>query len=761
MTGTKEAEATPEFAELAADDADAVLDQLDTVLSQLAADDEDTKHDAAQALEILSETDHVDDLAPATTPLADSLEKYDSSSVNALHTLSNIAADTDIDLAPILEDVVPALDYVKSGACIYAARTIRYTASSSPIAVVEDLDIITEHLEADSAKVRWHLTAAIRNLARTHPDAVKDSALYEVIKRLDDSHKFAQGFAASAIGHLAKQHPRAVTHTIPELTEQLNHDYPKARYRAAFALSYIAQDCATDVVRDSDIWEITYHLGDDHKKVRRYTARTLGRIAKTHPEEIEIALPKLSDLLTDDYEWARTSTAATLKHYGEHYPENLFPYADTLLDHLDDPHSNTQKWIIKAIQQLADTNPEEFLYDDSKFVALLDANDSKTREAALRTLASIGDPHPEALRPHADVLHESLSDSDNRVRRFASKALGKLAKEYPEETKPAVPDLIDLLSDDKRTARSSAASTLAIIGSKYPEELLPAVDDLRETLTDDYDAARRYASKALGKAAKADVDQVRPAVPDLVRLFGNDRDTSRSSAASTLAIIGARDPDEIRQYRSRFVDRLDDEHAWTRRYASKALGKIAKAYPDDVKSDSRALKRLFKLLDDDLDQAQMSAAATLRHVAKKYPEAVYPSVGRLEQLLGHSNPRVQHYAAKALDVLQSNYPEGFVDSETAAAGANLVSVVVEKYQRFKSVERVMEARTQAELLTDFVEAHPVDDSGYNRLLTDIKRFLDSLGGAGSQDQKLSAPDCQERDYIADQLLELYARRSPR
>jgi HEAT repeat protein len=761
MTGTDDDETSPEFAELAADAPDAVLDQLDTVISNLAADDEDSKYDAARALEILSETDRVDDLAPAITPLANSLEKYDSSSVRSLHALSHIAADTDINLTPILEDVVPALGYVKTGACTHAARTIRYTASSSPTAGVEHIDIITEHLEDNSAKVRWHLTAAIRNLAKTHPDAVKQHALYAVIERLDDSHRFTQGFAASAIGHLAKEHPRSVTPTIPKLTDQLFHDYPKARFRAAFALSYIAQDCATDVIRDSDIWDITYHLADDHKNVRRYAARTLGRIAKTHPEEIEIALPKLSDLLTDDYEWARTSAAATLKHYGKHYPGNLFPYADTLLDNLDDPHPNTQKWIIKAIQQLADANPEAFLYDDSKFVALLDAEDSKTREAALRTLASIGDPHPEALRPHAGVLHEALSDSDDRVRRFACKALGKLATEYPEEAKPAVPDLIDLLTDDKRTARSSAASTLAIIGEEYPDALLPAVDDLRANLTDDYDGARRYASKALGKAAKADVDKVRPAVPNLVRLLVDDRDTSRSSAASTLAIIGARDPDEIRQYHSRFVDRLDDNHAWTRRYASKALGKIAKAYPGYVKSDSKALDRLFDLLDDDLDQAQLSAAATLRHVAKEHPEAVYPAVGRLEQLLDHSNPRVQHYAAKALDVLQSNYPKGFTDSETAATDANLVSVVVEKYQRFKSVDWIREARTQAELLADFVEAHPVDDRGYERLLTDIKRFLDSLGGAGSHDQELSGPDRTERDKIADQLLDLYARRSTR
>ncbi len=307
---------------------------------------------------------------------------------------------------------------------------------------------------------------------------------------------------------------------------------------------------------DSILTLILYEKGlsDMDPYVRRYTAESLGELAKVNPK-LASTLYLYEKGLSDKDEWVRQGTAISLGELAKVNPK----LASTLYEKgLSDKDEWVRQGTAISLGELAKVNPKlaSTLYEKG-----LSDKDEWVRQGTAISLGELAKVNPKL----ASTLYEKgLSDKDLDVRRYTAKSLGELAKVNLELYKTLYEKG---LSDEDPLVKRYTAESLGELTKVNPE----LVSTLYEKgLSDEDPDVRQCTAESLGELAKVN--------PKL---------------ASTLYEKG-----------------LSDMDPYVRRYTAKSLGELAKV-------NSELYKILYeKGLSDEDSEVRLRTAKSLGELAK-------------------------------------------------------------------------------------------------------------------------------------------------
>ena len=232
-------------------------------------------------------------------------------------------------------------------------------------------------------------------------------------------------------------------------------------------------------------------------------------------------------------------------------------------------------------------------------ISKLDTRSNLILNPTIKDLIKIGEP---AVKPLIQALY---SDSPN-VRNAAAQALGHI------KAKEAVRPLIKLLDDPDELVPQGAARALGMI------EDTSAVEPLITALEHENLLVRERAALSLGqigdeRAIKPLIAAIREGLPwkksqkpaaatnvDWGLWTMHHDESMRSQAAGSLIAIGSAAADDL-------IEALSDPNRYVRGYAVRCLVELG---------ETRAIKPLKKLLDDEDEEVRKAATIALKRLRK-------------------------------------------------------------------------------------------------------------------------------------------------
>lgn len=270
------------------------------ILSLLDREESSTlvERDALRALRAVAAV-RATECTPAVPILRSLLRQSDIASPHdALAILNSIGEYDPADIAPTIGEIIPYLDSERVPARCEAAGCIAAIASEYPSDAVDAVPGLATVLDDDS-EGHDAAVAALGHIAREHPEAVTPvaSQLRDVV-RDDAASDASRMHGTAALGRVIDAFPGLAVEIIDDVARLYEAENHKLRNNAV-ALTFEAAAIHTDVV-EPYVDDIAALLTDDDDLIRTNASGTLARVAEDFPESVAHLTPTLVDLLGDD-----------------------------------------------------------------------------------------------------------------------------------------------------------------------------------------------------------------------------------------------------------------------------------------------------------------------------------------------------------------------------------------------------------------------------------------------------------------------------
>jgi hypothetical protein len=236
---------------------------------------------------------------PAVPILRSLLRQSDIASPHdALAVLHLIGEHDPADIAPTVGEIIPYLDSERVPARCEAAGCIAAIASEYPSDAVDAVPGLATVLDNDS-EGHDAAVAALGHIASEHPEAVTPvtSQLRDVV-RDDAASDASRMHGTAALGRVIDAFPGLAVEVLGDVARLYEVENHKLRNNAV-ALTFEAAAIHTDVV-EPYVDDVAALLTDDDAIIRTNASGTLARVAEDFPESIGHLTPTLVELLTDD-----------------------------------------------------------------------------------------------------------------------------------------------------------------------------------------------------------------------------------------------------------------------------------------------------------------------------------------------------------------------------------------------------------------------------------------------------------------------------
>jgi HEAT repeat protein len=394
------------------------------------------------------------------------------------------------------------------------------------------------------------------------------------------------------------------------------------RALAAYTAGEVVERCDDPMAVADDLAAL---LTDPEPAVRRWAARSLGRLAAVAPSAVARHVESLGVQLRTDDRTTAVYLARALARLAKRQPCALEPALEPLFDALVSPRYVVgylaRDALVRVPPEILTTVPDI----GGRLRAGLEADRDVLDGGTLVTLLAMSDPT--VLQGHVDAVIEAAHSN-------AAPALARLAAVDPDAVAPHE----DTVADWNKAA---AQRTLARLGSEhYPETVDERLPDRS------------------GRVSEADRDTVRAELEPLTEfLVATTSSEGRAAALEAVAPVTAAAPSLGAEVLTALVGRLDAADPGPRQHAAAAVAEAVRTLtlPDAAGLlGGTALPALLAAASDDDWAVRSQAVRAVGAVLETTPEAA-TEFGDPEQLveglvarLGDEHDWTRRHAANAL-----------------------------------------------------------------------------------------------------------------
>ena len=490
------------------------------------------------------------------------IKSQDGSSSYVAESLGKIVVASQLEVAPIVEELLPLLDHKEAGLRSAGATAIGRLPSKGCEAAIPALAMLTEDLED------WPRSAAFVTLAKH--GKIAGSAAGRLVVALDEPiNKNLRESIIVALGASAAEPKTAV----PALAKMLAEEDRLARVSLKALGQYGAQ-------AKPAVAAISKFLDHGEVDMRKIAAEALLQIGPSAAE----AVPALIKVVRTDPEiYARISAANTLLAVAPDNADALGGVASLLTS----DHYALSSWL-------------ESLKDKSGVVlaAGMKHQDAAVRTAALKRLSNLDDQ-----KAAVPAYLEAIKDQDAKVRALAAAKLMAIGG----HAAAVAPVLVDTLGNEDEDTRKSAESALRQMERGALPALTAALTNPKTNVSVQANVCRLFADRDLASST---------ALRAIVALR-----ESKDEELHAWATIAAAALDDRERQSSLLLPLLKSKQPALR---SAALKQVAQIGGERRIDDEATVALLISFLSDE-DEPVRSVAAAIVHrcqFAKKHAPAL-------------------------------------------------------------------------------------------------------------------------------------------
>ncbi|WP_254821917.1 HEAT repeat domain-containing protein [Haloglomus halophilum] len=251
-------------------DAADIAPLVEVITPYLTDDDDDVRRQAAGCMTKIATADPTDAVG-AVSALATLLEDRVATH-HAAHTLSVVAEADPTAVKPAVPALADAVtdESLDTGTRLSATAALGRVANHDPTIALDLVNEVAALLGADDPKLRNNATGLLWEISRLHADRVEPH-LDTVAELLSADDNLTRVNASAVLARAAEDLPETARGHVAEVRPLLNDEHHLVRRNACWALGYLADEEALDVLR-------TVTVEDEDEEVRERAQWAVSRI---------------------------------------------------------------------------------------------------------------------------------------------------------------------------------------------------------------------------------------------------------------------------------------------------------------------------------------------------------------------------------------------------------------------------------------------------------------------------------------------------